>query len=98
MPLGSILLSTALLLIVGLYILKPILFPVTTNQLEVSEETRLDRKERLLTEIQTLEHDYETGKIPEPEYVRERTALVQSAAQVLREIEESGKGKGESEK
>ena len=95
MPLGSILLSTALLLIVGLFILKPILFPVTTNTsldaLGVSDESPLDRKERLLSEIQTLEHDFETGKIPEPEYLRERTALVQSAAQVLREIEESEK-------
>ncbi len=87
MPLGSILLSTALLLIVGLYILKPILFPVTTSELAVSDETPHDRKERLLSEIQTLEHDLETGKIPEPEYIRERTQLVQSAAQVLREIE-----------
>lgn len=95
MPLGSILLSTALLLIVGLFILRPILFPVTTNTsldaLGVSDESPLDRKERLLSEIQTLEHDFETGKIPEPEYLRERTALVQSAAQVLREIEESEK-------
>ena len=87
MPLGSILLSTALLLIVGLYILKPILFPVTTSELTVSDETPHDRKERLLSEIQTLEHDFETGKIPEPEYIRERTQLVQDAAQVLREIE-----------
>ncbi len=85
MTLGSILLATALLLLVGVLVLRPLLVSGQRAVLPMTERERLSaEKAALLTQIRSLDFDYETGKLPEDSYQRERLLLMQEAADKLR--------------
>lgn len=88
MTTGSILLAVALLLLVGVYVFRPILTPLRRPSLPSQKETLLAQKDALLAAIKTLDLDHETDKIPTAQYEHERIQLKQSAADVLRQIDQ----------
>lgn len=91
---GSLLLGIALLLVVGLVVIRPLLSPpaeeatfahaadpVTTRQ---ALETQ---KDALLEQIRDLDFDRETGKVPEDRYQKRRTDLTAEAAAIFRQLD-----------
>lgn len=98
MGIGSLLMSAALALIVALFVGRPFL----KGQLERREalsmrEALLAQKDALLEQIRTLDFEYETGKMPDDEYHRQRAFFMQEATAVLKELDtiaagEKGKG------
>lgn len=88
MTAGSIMLGVAVLLLVALFVLRPLLSPTGHRHGSVSrrESLRL-QKEAILAHVRGLELEYETGKLPEAEFIQDRQQLVQQAADILRELE-----------
>lgn len=99
MDLGSILIIFALLILVGLYISKPLLeqrnahFTSRARPYDRELSTLLAEKERLLNTLQELDLDNRLGKIPEGEYPVQRSALVQQGASILRQIDQFEKSR-----
>ena len=87
MTVGSILLATALLFLVGVYVFRPILTPSRYIPPATLKEKMLARKDALLINIRALDFDFETGKLAEATYQRERYNLVQQAADILYELD-----------
>lgn len=88
MTLGSILLATALLLLVGVMVARPLLVNRQSAPLPITPRDRLlAEKEALLTQIRALDFDFETGKTPEAAYQQDRLRLMQQAAEKLRELD-----------
>ena len=87
MTAGSILLSVALLVLVGLYVFRPILTP-TRVDIITDRDKLLAEKDALLNAIKSLDFDYETGKMPMDQYESERTRLKIEAANVLRNADQ----------
>ncbi|MFN2188653.1 MAG: zinc-ribbon domain-containing protein [Candidatus Promineifilaceae bacterium] len=88
MTIGSILLGLALLVLVGMYIARPILTPSVQAQPRESRYKELVlAKESALIQIRNLDFDFQTGKIPEDLYEPQRAALVEEAAAILKEID-----------
>lgn len=86
---GSVLLGLALLLIVGLFLARPIILaarPQTQRPLTPREQLR-QRKEALLEEIRTVDFDHETGKLPDDVYEQQRAYLVAETAAVLQQLD-----------
>ncbi|MFK7803089.1 MAG: hypothetical protein AB8G95_15765 [Anaerolineae bacterium] len=89
MTTGSILLAIALLLIVSLFVARPFLLP-PPPPLVVTEKEQLEaQKEALLARIRALDFDVETGKQNSEEWAGEREFLMQKAADVLRQLDET---------
>ena len=89
MTLGSILLATAVLILVGLFVFRPLLLPHVPRVAGPTKREQLNaEKEALLTEIKALDFDFETGKLPSAEYESERSERVQKAADILRTLDE----------
>lgn len=83
---GSILLSLALFLAVLAYLLRPFFTPAAKE----SRSQRFDllaEKDALLAQIQTLDFEFETGKLPEAAYQQQRQELIERAALVLQRFE-----------
>ncbi len=98
MTTGSVLLALALLVLVGLFVVQPLLDtrrrrrPRKTVRLELLAE-----KEALISQIQALDFDFETGKFPELDYQLQRARLMGRATEVLRQLDrldELAKGDG----
>jgi hypothetical protein len=88
MTIGSILLGLALLGLVALYVTRPLYTVDRHRRRRMSERKSLVlQKEAVLTEIQALDFDYETGKVAEEEYQEQREAYVQEAADLLMHID-----------
>jgi len=98
MDIGSILLTFALLIGVGLLIIRPLMDrkletqPLLTRQAvrryEQERSGLLAQKENILTAIQELDFDYTQGKVPEEDYPTQRTELLQAGAAVLKKLDE----------
>jgi hypothetical protein len=89
MTTGSILLAIALLLIVGLFVFRPFLLPSPPSEM-ISDRERLEaEKEAYLARIHALDFDMETGKQNSAEWQDEREFLMQKAADVLRQLDET---------
>jgi hypothetical protein len=89
MTIGSILLGLALLVIVALFLARP-LFTTTRQSTAYASDRRrqLEKsKEAYLNEIRALDFDHETGKVPTEVYEQQRAQLVVEAAAVLEELE-----------
>lgn len=90
MTLGSIFLSVALLVLVGVFIARPVLIRQFTPAPKVTtlHQTLLAQKESLLAQVRILDFDFETGKLPEGVYKPQRQALIVQAAGVLQELDQ----------
>ncbi len=89
MDIGSIFLILGLLLIVGLFVARPLLEErsAALSQEEHEVSTLLAERDRLLTALEELDFDNSLGKIPEDEYPAQRAVLVQRGVEVLRRLD-----------
>jgi hypothetical protein len=99
MDFGSILLILSLAVIVGLYVSQPFLTrrPAATQQIQRQARAEdhqrsalLAERDRLLSALQDLDFDNALGKIPAEDYPDQRAVLLQSGADVLRQLEALG--------
>jgi hypothetical protein len=93
MDLGSLFLIMALLILVGLFISRP-LFERQENTVEAEPESRdhersalLAERDRILNALRELDFDHDLGKIPEEDYPSQRASLLQRGADVLRQLD-----------
>ena len=87
MAIGSILLGMALLVLVGLFLARPFLRPQEKVAVLTEQQLLLEEKETLLDQIQALDFDHETGKIPTELHTHQRAQLVEQATAVLQELD-----------
>lgn len=93
MDLGSILLILALLILVVLFISRPLVErkEVKITSEDVMEEheysTLLAERDRTLDSLEELDFDYTVGKIPEADYPAKRKALINRGAYILQELD-----------
>jgi hypothetical protein len=89
MAIGSILLGLALLIVVALYLARPLLTAQPQAAISVTGRQQLEQeKESYLDEIRALDFDYETGTIPTDVYEQQRAQLLDDAAAVLKALDE----------
>lgn len=91
---GSLLLGIALLLIVGLVIIRPLLAPPAGEATfahaadPMTMKQALEaQKDALLEQIRDLDFDHETGKVPEDRYRQRRAQLTAEAAAIFRQLD-----------
>ncbi len=93
MDIGSIFLILALLLLVALFVSRPLIEKERdqdTPQIKTIDHERsslLAERDRILNALQELDFDYALGKIPEEDYPPQRVRLVQMGADVLRKLD-----------
>ena len=89
MDIVALLLTLAVLILVGAYLYAPFLRGygkrVTDEERELS--ALLAERERVLDSLQELDFDFKLGKIPEGEYPGQRASLLQKGADILRKID-----------
>lgn len=92
MTIGSILLALALLVVVGLYLARPLILDQRSSpqSAPATREQLIARKETLLAEIRALDFDRDTGKIPEEVHAQQRADLVAQTAAVMQQIDALG--------
>ena len=94
MDIGSILLLLALLVLIGLFIARPLIdreavvVSPEEDQQEHEISTLLAERDRILTALHELDFDHALGKIPEQEYPPQRALLLLQGADVLRKLDE----------
>jgi hypothetical protein len=88
MTAGSLLLGAALLLLVALFIGRPLLGPSRRAERLSRREALLAQKEALLARIRDLDFDLETEKLAPEEHAAERGGLMAEAATLLRQLDE----------
>lgn len=89
MDIGSILILLALLLLVGIFVARPILEHKgkIVGQEEHELSTLLAERDRALTALRELDFDYTLGKIPEEDYPAQRARMLQYGADILRKLD-----------
>ena len=89
MDIGSIFLTLGLLILVGLFIGRPLFDKrqVAAERAGHQQSALLAERDRILNTLQELDFDYTLGKIPQPEYQAQRNVLLQQGVQVLRELD-----------
>ncbi|GJM39819.1 MAG: hypothetical protein DHS20C20_01010 [Ardenticatenaceae bacterium] len=90
MATGSILLGIALLVLTALFIARPFLRPQEEETELTEHQLLLQEKELLLDQIQLLDFDLETGKVPVEVHAIQRARLLEQATAVLKAIDEAG--------
>jgi rubrerythrin len=89
MELGAVLLLLAVLVMVVLFVARPLMNrssePLATPQ---AESALLAERDRILSDLQELDFDYTLGKIPAEDYPVQRSLLVQRGAEILRQLDE----------
>ncbi|MCP4428673.1 MAG: zinc ribbon domain-containing protein [Chloroflexi bacterium] len=89
MTTGSILIGAAMLLLVVLYLARPLLQASQREQKRLSyRQSLLAEKDAILDQIRDLDFDRDTGKMPDEIHQRQRAQLMESAADVLRQLEQ----------
>jgi hypothetical protein len=87
MAIGSILLGVALLVLVGLFVARPFLRAQDGEAVLTDRQLLLEEKEHLLDQIQALDFDHETGKLPTQLHELQRARLMEQATAVLQAID-----------
>lgn len=88
MTVGSVLLGVALLIVVGLVVMRPFLTRYALREKNVGRREALQaQKEAVLERIRELDFDNETGKLPDDEYERQRQQLLAEAAGILQRLD-----------
>ncbi len=95
MDIGSIFLILALLILVLLFISRPLFeHRAKADNEEGSQPAQsslsalLAERDRALTALRDLDFDHSLGKVSEEDYPEQRTALVQRGADILRRLDE----------
>ena len=92
MDIGSILLLTALIVIVGAFIASPLRGlrgkRVEAHELDIELSELLSERERVLEALTELDFDNEMGKVPEELYPIQRESLLKRGAAVLKLLDE----------
>lgn len=90
MDIGSVFLLLALLLLVGLFISRPLFErkAVAVTQEEHELSSLMAERDRILTALHELDFDHALGKIPEDDYPSQRSMLLQRGANILRRMDE----------
>lgn len=99
MDIGSILILLALLILVGLYIVRPLL-ERKSSQISPEEHeysALLAERDRTLTALQELDFDYTLGKIPEEDYPVQRARMLAYGAKILRSLDAHASQPGTAE-
>ena len=97
MTTGSILLALALLVLVGLFVVRPFLLPRRRPVPLTERQALLAEKVALLAKVQALDFDLQTGKQEEEVYTIERRLLMERAGDILRRLDELGAGEDDIE-
>jgi NADH pyrophosphatase NudC (nudix superfamily) len=84
---GSILLGIALLVLAGLFVAQPFLRPQEEERELTEYQLLVIEKEHLLDQIQAVDFDHDTGKLPTEVHELQRARLVQQATAVLKAID-----------
>jgi hypothetical protein len=89
MDIGSIFLILGLLVLVGLFVARPLIerSAVAVSQQEHELSALMAERDQVLNALQELDFDFKLGKIPEDEYPAQRAALLQHGAEVLRKLD-----------
>jgi len=98
MDLGSLFLILALLVLVVLFISRPLLThrAVVVSEREKELSVLLAERERILDALSELDFDHSMGKIPEEIYPAQRNRLLQRGAEVLRQLDALQPGEGQA--
>lgn len=94
MDIGSIFLLLALLVLISLFIARPLLDRKTvaaTPEEDLKEHelsTLLAQRDRVLTALEELDFDNALGKIPQKDYPGQRERLLKQGAEILRKLDE----------
>lgn len=89
MSIGSLLLGATLLVLVALFLARPLLLSNGQSGRQKSlRQELLAQKEAVLAQIQTLEFDFETGTIPGEDFHKQRQEMVAEAADILKKLDE----------
>jgi hypothetical protein len=92
MPLSSLLLLFALLVLVALFVARPLFAPDATEDTETPNELSpwIAERERVLDALAELDTDWQLGKVPEELYSGQRQQLVAKGAIAIRQLERLG--------
>lgn len=92
MGIGSLLLVLAIFILVGLYLAQPFgqRHGRGLGRQDAQLSALLAERDRVLQSLQELDFDHTLGKIPAEEYPRQRNALLQRGAAILKELDERG--------
>lgn len=94
MDIGSLFLILALLLLVSIFIARPlidrkaVIVSAVSDQTEHELSSLLAERDRVLASLQELDDDYALGKISEEEYPQLRMRLLQRGTDILRQLDE----------
>lgn len=88
MTTGSLLLSLALLIVVGLFIARPFILPPPALARLSEQQMLLAQKEALIAQIKALDFDAETGKLDPDDYAAEREMLIRQTTAVMKQLDE----------
>jgi len=89
MEIAALLLTSGVLLLVGLYLYAPFLERQARRVTEEEHELSalLAERDRAINSLQELDFDFKLGKIPEEDYPVQRAALLQKGADILRKLD-----------
>lgn len=100
MDLGSLFLVLAVILLVGVFVSRPLYQRDANRRLverasavqeaEHKRSALMAERDRIILALQDLEFDHVLGKIPPEDYPEQRAALLHSGADVLRQLDELG--------
>jgi hypothetical protein len=89
MPIGSLLLGAAVIVLVGLFLARPLLLSQNDKLSRITaHQDLLNQKETILAQIEILDFDFETGTLPEQTYKSRRRQLVAQAADILKRLDD----------
>lgn len=94
MDIGSLFFLLALLLLVGIYLARPLIdreavvISADGDQSEHEVSMLLAERDRVIASLQELDFDYALGKISESDYPTQRARLLQRGADILRQLDE----------
>ena len=89
MDLASLLISAALILLVAMFIARPLIERATLPERQPTRAEMLAaERETVVTALRELDFDHTTGKIAEDDYAAQRAALVAQGVALLKQLDE----------
>lgn len=90
MDIGSLFFLLALLLLIGVFLSRPLIERRATIVISQDHDLSalLAERERILSALEELDFDHALGKIPEAEYPTQRATLLRQGAEILRRLDQ----------